>query len=381
MLLTLAAFVVLLLILIFVHELGHFLAAKLLGVRVERFSLGFPPRILSRRIGETEYQICWLPLGGYVKLFGEEPGSTIPPGEERFSFTHKPLWVKALVVFAGPLFNLAFAFLALWVLIMAIGFQHLPPVLGQLPQDGPAYAAGLRPGDLVVSLDGQEVRYFDQLEDLVDQGGDRVAVVGAIRSGQSLSFEVMTTLRAGRDILGDSSPYWSLGLRPRARPIIGQALPGKPASEAGIKPGDLVTAIDGRAIEDWSELVEAVQGPEGARATETGTPVRPMEFEVLRDGARLSFTITPRLEASQNLEGKTLFTPMVGLAHRPELVIERVGPIRAIGYSLSESWNAVRLTYLTIYKLIRAKISPKVMGGPILIAEAAGSKIRDGLGD
>jgi regulator of sigma E protease len=381
MILTLVSFVVLLLILIFVHEFGHFLAAKLLGVRVLRFSLGFPPRIYSRTIGDTEYQICWLPLGGYVKMLGEEPGQAISEEDKKFSFSHKPVWVRSLIAFAGPLFNLVFAFIALWFLAMVIGFQHLPPVVGQLSPGGPAYEAGLKSGDVILSLDGQAVKYFDEVTDFPDKNDGKPIAITVDRSGQNLTFTVTPQKKEGKDLLGSSQTYWSLGLQPRSRPMIAQAIEGKPAQLAGMKPGDLVTAIDGRPIEDWSELVEIVQGPEESRATETGTPVKPLLFEVLRDGQKLEFSVTPKLEASQNIEGKTLFTPMVGLSHKPELLSEPVGPIRAIGYGFSESWNVVKLTYLTLYKLILAKISPKVMGGPILIAEAAGSKIRDGLAD
>jgi regulator of sigma E protease len=381
MFLTLVSFVFLLLILIFIHEFGHFLAAKLLGVRVERFSLGFPPRIYSRKVGETEYQICWLPLGGYVKLLGEEPGSEISEEDKKVSFSHKPVWVRSLIAFAGPLFNLIFAFVALWFLAMVVGFQHMPPVIGQLDEDGPAFTAGLRSGDVVLSLDGQEVKYFDQVIDYPDETDGKPIVVAVDRSGQSLTFSVKPELKEGKDLLGSSQPYWSLGLKPRSKPVIERVIDGKPAQLAGLKPGDLVTSIDGQAIEDWSQLVEMVQGPEETRSTETGTAVNPMIFEILRDGQELSFTITPKLEASQNIEGKTLFTPMIGLTHKPDLLVEPIGPFRAIGYGFSESWNVVKLTYLTLYKLILHKISPKVMGGPILIAEAAGSKIREGAAD
>ncbi|MDR2367071.1 MAG: RIP metalloprotease RseP [Deltaproteobacteria bacterium] len=381
MLLTLVSFIVLLLILIFVHELGHFLAAKLLGVRVEKFSLGFPPRIYSRKIGETVYQLCWLPLGGYVKLLGEEPGSRIPEEDKKVSFSHKPAWVRISICFAGPLFNLIFAVFALWLLLAAMGFQHLPPVVGQLTPDGPASSAGLRPGDVVLSLDGKAIKYFDEITDHPETTGGKPMAMVVERSGQTLAITLTPELKEGKDLLGTSKPYWSLGLKPRSQARISQTMDGRPAQLAGLESGDLVTAIDGQPIEDWSQLVEAIQGPEEKRATETGVPVKPLLFEVLRDGEKLAFNVTPKLEASQNIEGKTLFTPMIGVNNKPDVLIERVGVIRSFGYALEESWNVVKLTYMTLAKLIQAKISPKVMGGPILIAEAAGSKIKDGLAD
>jgi regulator of sigma E protease len=138
--LTLISFIVLLLVLIFVHELGHFIAAKLLGVKVERFSLGFPPKVWSKTIGETEYQLAWLPLGGYVKMYGEDPNSEegVPPEMESRSFSHKPAWAKIIIVLAGPVSNLIFAALLFWGLIWVVGIQHLAPVVGPVTPGSPA---------------------------------------------------------------------------------------------------------------------------------------------------------------------------------------------------------------------------------------------------
>ncbi|MDR0621872.1 MAG: RIP metalloprotease RseP [Deltaproteobacteria bacterium] len=381
MLLTLVSFIVLLLILIFVHELGHFLAAKLLGVRVEKFSLGFPPKLYSRKIGETVYQICWLPLGGYVSLLGELPGATISEEDKKVSFSHKPVWVRIAISFAGPFFNLVFAFLALWLLIAVVGFHHLPPVVGRLVPDGPAQVAGLQPGDLVLAIDGQEIKYFDEITEFPEKTGGAPMSLSINRSGQTLSLKLNPESKERQDILGSTERYWSLGLMPSSSPRIGQVLDGRPAQLAGIRDGDLVTAIDGKPIDDWSQIVETVQGPEESRATETGTPVKPMIFEVLRDGQTLSFTVTPKLEPNQTIEGKTLYTAMIGVNNKPDVLVEKVGIFRAFGHGFIESCAIVKLTYMTLAKLIQTKISPKIMGGPILIAEAAGSKIREGLAD
>ncbi|MDR2302808.1 MAG: RIP metalloprotease RseP [Deltaproteobacteria bacterium] len=381
MFLTIVSFIVLLLILIFVHELGHFLAAKFLGVRVERFSLGFPPKIYSRKYGDTEYQLCWLPLGGYVKLLGEEPGAEISEEDQKVSFSHKPAWVKIAICFAGPFFNIVFAFLALWILIMVMGFQHLPPVVGKLPEDGPAYAAGIRAGDVILSLDGREIKYFDEVTDYPEKTGGKPITIVIDRQGQTLSMAVTPQSKEGKDILGSSETYWSLGLRPSSTPRIAKVVKGKSADLAGIKSGDLVTSIDSKPISDWADLVEAIQGPEESRNSETGVPLKPLNFELLRDGQKITLEVLPNLVPSQNLDGKTVYNAMIGVSNKPDIVTERVGPISALGSAATESWNIIKLTYRTLVKLIQNKISPKIMGGPILIAEAAGSKIREGLAD
>ncbi|MDR1050384.1 MAG: RIP metalloprotease RseP [Deltaproteobacteria bacterium] len=381
MLLTIVSFIVLLLILIFVHELGHFLVAKLLGVGVDSFSLGFPPRIWSKKIGETVYQVCWLPLGGYVKLCGEEPGDDVPPEKLAKSFNHKPVWVRIAVVFAGPLFNLVFAFLAMWALVMAIGVSHAPSTVGMIPEDGPAYRAGLRYGDLVTGIDGREVSFYDQIEEIQELSDGSPVAVSVERDGAARTFQVTPRREDARDMLGDSSPYWSLGLRPLLRTEVGRVVPGKPADLAGLRPGDLITAIDGRAIRDWVELEEIVQGPAEGRGKPGPVDIKPLNFEVLRDGRTMSFMITPVAEPSQNLDGETVYTPLISISSRPTAVRERVGPFRAAHFSLRDCWNITTLTFSVLGKIVSHKISPKVMGGPILIAEQAGLSIRSGLDD
>lgn len=381
MIVTLISFIVLLVILIFVHELGHFLAAKLVGVRVERFSLGFPPKIWSKRVGETEYQICWLPVGGYVKLLGEEPGGEVAPADRPFSFTHKPYLSKMLVSFSGPFFNVVFAFLALWILSFAMGVQHLAPVLGPMAPDSPAYLAGVRVGDVVKAVDGRPVSYFDEISELVEEAGEGPVRLEVERGAMALAFDIVPSVKSGKTILGDPTSYQTLGLIPRTRPVIGQVIHGKAARGAGLKEGDLVLSINGAAISDWQELVEMVQGPEGQRAAEIPPPPRELRIKVLRDGAELEIAATPEAEGMQNLEGKTLYTYMLGIAVKPDLIVEPVGLIAAMASGARETWATVDLTYRTLAKLVQAKISAKVMGGPIMIAEVAGRRIRDGLAE
>ncbi|MDR2612719.1 MAG: RIP metalloprotease RseP [Deltaproteobacteria bacterium] len=454
MLTTLLSFLVLLLILIFVHELGHFLAAKLLGVGVERFSLGFPPKLWSRKIGETEYQLAALPLGGYVKLVGDEPGTEPAPADIGRSFSHKPFPVKAAVVLAGPFFNLLFAALVLWILTWSTGIQHAAPVLGPLDPESPLSKAGLRMDDLVTSVDGRPVSFFDELLEFQAGGGGAPALLTVRREGREASFTVRPVRREGTTILGDKEAYWHFGFTPRTVPVLGEVLAGMPAEKAGLRAGDLVTAVDGRPVSDWADVLGLIQrrdagpGPAGEpgaadraagaaasppapeaaavsppapeapdpagyspavpgdaaaavpeapaaaspaaaggpaaapRAARDGeVPGRPFRIDVLRDGAPMSFAVIPDLDPRQGLDGKTVFTPMVGIAPRVDIIRESVGPVTALGLGTAEAFRMGALTVMSVVKLVQLKISSKVMGGPIMIAQIAGKKAREGLTD
>ncbi|MDR1487176.1 MAG: RIP metalloprotease RseP [Deltaproteobacteria bacterium] len=381
MFVTIVSFVVLLLVLIFVHELGHFLAAKLLGVRVERFSLGFPPKIYARKIGETVYQVCWLPLGGFVKLFGEESGKDIPVAEQSRSFSHKPTWVKIIIVFAGPFFNILFSIVTLWLLSWSLGVQHLPTAVGPLSPDGPAAKAGLATGDVIESIDGTPILYFDQIEEFMEASGGSELTLGVRRGEETIEFTVTPTRHEGKDMLGDPLGYWSLGLRPMTKPVIGHVINGKPADKAGLKRGDLVIAIDDKPINDWDQLVEIVKGPVEQRELETLPPAKELKMTVIRDGQEIELRMTPLPDGMQDLEGVTRYTYMVGVAVQPTILVEPIGPATAFHYGVTDTYRTVELTFVTLRKIISQKISAKLMGGPIMIAEVAGRKIQDGLAE
>ncbi|MDR2199362.1 MAG: RIP metalloprotease RseP [Deltaproteobacteria bacterium] len=381
MLTTLVSFIVLLVILIFVHELGHFLAAKILGVRVLTFSLGFPPRIFSKKIGETVYQLAWIPLGGYVKLFGEEPGEEVPEEERHRSLNHKPVWAKSVIVLAGPFFNIVFSVFALWLLTWASGIQHAGTVLGPLDPESPLARAGLMRDDLVREVDGTPVKYFDELIKAERESGGRTLAVTVERGGALRTFEVVPERKTGKGVFGDEESYWTAGFVSRGVPLLREARPSGPAGKAGLLPGDLVVSIDGEPTPDWRDVVRLIQGrPQAERQNQDGSAV-PIVVEVERGGALLSFTVTPDMEPSQDLEGKTTFTPLIGISPELEILREPVGPARAFALGVSDTWRMAKLTVLSVVKLLQNKISAKLMGGPIMIAEIAGKTARDGLAD
>jgi regulator of sigma E protease len=199
---TIIATIVVLGILVFVHEFGHFLLAKLLKVRVEAFSLGFPPKLLSKKVGETEYRLSVIPLGGYVKLLGENPDEEVPPELQPRSFSHHPLWHRTLIVLAGPGFNLLFCVLALFLLFGFSGIPYLTTTIGSVKPDSPAAQAGLQPGDKVLALNDQKVERWDQLSSLIRQNGERPLVLHVKRGDQTFQVKITPETMETTNIFG-----------------------------------------------------------------------------------------------------------------------------------------------------------------------------------
>lgn len=199
---TVIATIVVLGLLIFVHEFGHFLLAKILGVKVQAFSLGFPPTLLKKKWGETEYRLSVLPLGGYVKLLGENPDDPVPPGEEHRSFSHHPLWHRALIVLAGPGFNLLFAILALTLIFTLSGIPYLLPRIGGVMPESPAAQAGLQKDDLVTAIDGNPIRTWEELVREVRSAGERPLVLTVQRRGETLTITLTPRVMETTNLFG-----------------------------------------------------------------------------------------------------------------------------------------------------------------------------------
>ncbi|MCI0532340.1 MAG: RIP metalloprotease RseP [candidate division Zixibacteria bacterium] len=190
---TALAFIFVLGVLVFVHEFGHFIVARLCGVRVEKFSLGFPPKMFGKKIGETEYIISWLPLGGYVKLAGENPGEST--GENPWEFMAKPPWKRALVIAAGPIMNLLLAVVFFWGILFATGqetFHYETAEIGHVAAEGPAQRAGIQPGDLILEIDRAPVADFNQMAELIFKKVEVPVVVKWQREGEVFEQEIVT---------------------------------------------------------------------------------------------------------------------------------------------------------------------------------------------
>lgn len=212
-------FLILLGVLIFVHECGHFAIAKLLGVKVLKFSLGFPPAIIKRQWGETEYSLGWVPLGGYVKLLGEDPESSeeeIPPEDVPRAFTAKPLLSRVAIILAGPLSNYLTA-----VVLLCAGYVAGLPVLasevGKIMDGSPAMEAGLKSGDKVVAIDGQPVWRWDDMRSIIEKSGGRQVNLSVERDGGQIDVRVTPSIGDQKDVFGE--PVGRIGVTPSGNAV------------------------------------------------------------------------------------------------------------------------------------------------------------------
>jgi regulator of sigma E protease len=209
---TILATLVVLGVLIFVHELGHFLVAKLLKVRVEVFSLGFPPKLVSKQVGETDYRISVVPLGGYVKLLGENPHDEVPPELIPRSFLHRPLWQRAAIVLAGPIFNFLFAFLALFIVFAISGIPYVPTEVGRVIEGSPAQRAGLQTGDQILAVNQAPVKRWEELSHQIRQHGGQTLSLTVKRDGKDLHFQITPEKRESENLFGQKVQAFQIGV-------------------------------------------------------------------------------------------------------------------------------------------------------------------------
>ena len=217
---TALATVIVLGVLVFVHELGHFLMAKFFGVRVDAFSLGFPPKVLHKKIGDTDYRLSVIPLGGYVKLYGENPKDEVPPELEPVSFSHHPLWHRFLIVGAGPAFNLIFAALALFLVFTFSGLPYLTTEIGGVKEGSPAAQAGLQKGDRILSVEGQLMNRWEDLSAKIRQSGEQPLTLVVRRGDRDFQVRVTPQRMETADIFGGKVSAMIIGISSGEHPAV-----------------------------------------------------------------------------------------------------------------------------------------------------------------
>jgi regulator of sigma E protease len=354
---TLLAFLVVLGIIIFVHEFGHFITAKFFGMRVFIFSFGFGKRLFGVTRGDTDYRVSLVPLGGYVKLEGEADDylseNTALEGDRK-DFLARPRWQRFLVYLAGPAMNVVLTILVLWVLHM-VGFGEPSslydrPVIGAVDAGSVAAQAGLLAGDEILAVDGKVMAsWFDVLYSTKLSPG-RTLTVRYRR--ESAEHEVpLRPVATGPEKTGE------IGVHPLV--FVLSVDPGSPAEAAGLRAEDAILTVDGQAVPTIDDVAPKITASAG----------RPVVLRLLRAGQPLEVTATPRVDAG---------TPRIGIRLGERVVVRQYGPIDALGASLRRTWAMTTQIVDVLRRLVTARISVRTMAGPLGIARESGNAARAG---
>jgi regulator of sigma E protease len=352
-------FVIVIGFMVLIHEFGHYAVAKLLGVRVEQFAIGFGKRLFGFRRGETDYRINALPFGGYVKMSGENPMDerTGDPSE----FLSHPRWHRFLIAIAGPVMNILLAIVLLTGVYM-VHYEHpayldQAAVVGWVEHGSPAEKQGIKPGDRIVQIDGVQNPTWEQVE-----------VTQLLSANQPLGF---TVERDNQDIKGSVVPVsvsnsgaGAAGWTPYEQVVIGDLEPGMPAAKAGLKPGDKVISMDGKPVPSIQAMIDSLQQSKN----------KPLQLSVQRDGKTLTFNVTPVLA---DTPGATEQHYRLGFKNSYETKVTKLPLPEAFSHSLADNKRYSVILLQLVGKLVQHKASPKMFSGPIGIAQQTGEAARE----
>ena len=365
-------FIVAIGVLVTFHELGHFSVARLFGVKILRFSIGFGRPLWRRHCGadQTEVVVSLIPLGGYVRMLDEREGEVA--GTERArAFNRQSLLIRSAIVMAGPFANFLLAALLYWTALV-IGIAGFSPVIGQVLPGGLGDQLGFKSGQQIVAIDQRPVRSWSEYH---------IYLVNQSLKGRPIVFDLLSDTGVARSIEVDPKDFpgrgtthgvleTGLGLFPAVPPIsptVSEVLGGSPAERGGLQKDDLVTAVDGSPIEDWRGLVQAI----------STRPDQWVELEVDRDRQRLIIQVIPdAVESADGTIGR------IGIKRdarvRPTAYLQ-LGLLPAFGRGLENTWLLSELTVRTLVHMVRLKISTETLGGPVTIARVAGQSARTGI--
>lgn len=369
------AFLLALGLLVLVHELGHYFAARMCGVKVLRFAIGFGRVMWSRRPGsdQTEWAIGLLPLGGYVKMLDEREGP-VAASELPRAFNRQPVGRRAFIVVAGPVANLLLAILLYWLVFMT-GITELKPRLGVPPQGSPAAVAGIEADVTVRAVNGKSIASWQDLRwEVMRQTMNAVAL--ELDGTTSQGIPVVYHLNNLRFSLAETEkdPLTPLGLllyRPRLPAIVGQIMPSSAAAIAGFQADDRMLEIDGKTISEWADVAAAVRNSVG----------RPLVFTVDRAGQRMNLTAIPQLsgesEARVGRLGIAVKEDASAVTEMTTLV--RYSPGEAAIRAVAKTWDTAIISLRMMGRMLTGELSWKNLSGPVTIADYAGQTARLGL--
>ena len=356
MLTSIAAFTFVLGVLVFVHEMGHYLMARRIGIRVLTFSLGFGPKLLTVKRGDTDYCISAIPLGGYVKMAGENPDDVRSGADDEF--LSKTKWERFQVLIMGPTMNIILAFVVMAVVLYqgadVPAYEEQPPIVGYVMEASPAEQSGIRVGDLILSIGGRPVQTWEELFVTVMPRAERELEVVLRRGLQEVTTQVTPEAQTQFQV-GD------LGVVPIMQPQILNVMTGDPADLAGIRPRDVITAVNDEPITRDNPFVETINANADVA----------LMLTVVRGGQTLKIEVTPALRGNVGLIGVEL-SPFEVRTIEP-------GPLQAIQMSFEKNYAWSGLIFQTLGGLLTSETSPKQLVGPLGIAQLSGGAAQIGL--
>lgn len=369
------AFLLALGLLVLIHELGHYFAARRCGVKVLRFAIGFGPVVWSRRFGrdQTEWALGLLPLGGYVKMLDEREGE-VAASELPRAFNQQPVGRRAFIVVAGPVANLLLAIFLYWLVFMA-GTTELKPRLGVPPPESPAAAAGIEAGFTVRAVNGKSIASWQDLRwEVMRQTMDTVALEldGTTSQGSSVIYHLDNLRFSLAEV--EKDPLTPLGLllyRPPLPAIVGQIMPASAAAMAGFRTDDRVLEIDGKKISEWADVGAIVRHAGG----------RPLVFIIDRAGQQMTLTATPQLsdEGGAPVGKLGVAVKEDGSVMRDMTTLVRYNPWEAATRAVIKTWDTAMISLRMMGRMIMGELSWKNLSGPVTIADYAGQTARLGL--
>jgi regulator of sigma E protease len=346
-------------VLVLLHEWGHFIAAKLCGVRVDVFSIGFGARIWGWKRGDTDYRVSWLPLGGYVRMAGDNPA------EERtgaaYEFLSRPRWQRFLIAVAGPIMNILTTFMIFWGIYTFVGAPtdaslRLPSDVAAIPLS--AGTDGVQPGDRILQINGKNTPKWEDVETVLEsqKPGASLSITVA-RNGQQRSIQGKMPI--------EQTPMDSVVGYPPQPALIDEVEPGSPADKAGLQAGDKVIGIDGKPVVAWSQLVDVVRNSNGL----------PIQFLVQRGAQQVPLTIKP-INAMDMISGQMVW--QIGVVPRVEETYEHEGPLESVMDAASATNRTGQEIVGVLTGLFVGKVSVRDLAGPLGIARVSGQAAQRG---
>jgi len=349
-------------LLVIIHELGHFFAAKWMGVRVEKFSIGFPPTVYSKKFGETEFSISAIPLGGYVKMAGfiDESLDTKAEGKE-YEFNSKPIWRRIVIILGGVIMNLLLAFLVLGMLTYIKGERIIPvTTVGYVGEQGIASKIGFKVGDQILSVNGKAIHNWNELQQEYVSNLDKKIVFEVLRDQQHIQLEFKKEwFREKKSEQLDIAPLFPAK--------VGDVTPSMPAGQLGLQRGDEILEIAGQPVHDWFEMTKIIRAHPGEE----------ISIKWRRGDSILQGSFTPQKFEEKNAQGDVEIVGKIGIGYYYELKKISFFPSLAVGVVKTIGLISLNAKSL-IWVVSGTKSASEIIGGPIMIAKMAGDAAHAG---